>query len=297
MFSFAANSDLRILILGATGLLGNAVFRGISEGCSATVIGTLRDDAARKFFAPEHADNLVKVDDLEDLRGLARLFDDVRPDVVVNCLAVGRPMPKDPLRLISVHSMLPQRISHLCRLLGVRFLHISSDGVFSGMRGRYTEDDLPDANDVYGVSKLLGEVAGSHAINLRTSIIGHELHSAGGLLEWFLKQQERCRCYTKVIFSGLPTIVLAELLRDVIIPHPELHGVYHVAARPISKFDLLKLVAARYGKTIELIPDDEVCIDRSLVADRFANATGYVPPDWPEMIDRMYSDRFGSARS
>ena len=136
-----------------------------------------------------------------------------------------------------------------------------------------------------------------HAITLRTSIIGHELQSKGGLLEWFLSQQEQCRCYTRAIFSGFPTIVLADLIRDVVIPRPDLHGVYHVAARPISKFDLLRLVAERYGKKIELIPDDRASPDRTLVAARFEKATGYVAPDWPTLVDLMYCDRFGSTRT
>jgi dTDP-4-dehydrorhamnose reductase len=192
---------------------------------------------------------------------------------------------------------LPQRLAHLCRVYGSRLVQIGSDGVFSGTRGAYTEDDLPDADDIYGISKLLGEVSAPHAITLRTSIIGHELQFKGGLLEWFLSQQGQCRCYTRAIFSGFPTIVLADLIRDFVVPRPDLHGVYHVATRPISKFDLLQLVAERYGKSIELIPDDRSNPNRSLVADRFEKATGYVPLDWPRLVDSMFCDRFGSTRT
>ena len=122
------------------------------------------------------------------------------------------------------------------------------------------------------------------------------MQSTGGLLEWLLSQQLQCRCYTRAIFSGFPTIVLADLIRDVVIPRPDLHGVYHVATRPISKFDLLQLVAERYGKKIELIPDDRANPDRTLVAARFEKATGYVSPDWQTLVDLMYCDRFGSTR-
>jgi dTDP-4-dehydrorhamnose reductase len=216
---------------------------------------------------------------------------------VINCIAAGRPAPVDPMRSIEVYSMLPRRLSHLCRLSGSRLVQISSDGVFSGARGGYSEDDLPDATDIYGISKLLGEITEPHAITLRTSIIGHELQSRGGLLEWFLSQQGQCRCYTRAIFSGFPTIVLADLVRDVVIPRPNLHGVYHLATQPISKFDLLSMVAARYGKNIELIPDHRENPDRTLVAARFEKATGYVAPDWPTLVDVMYCDRFGSTRT
>jgi len=288
---------VKILVLGATGLLGNAVFRSMSKASGARVDGTIRRGAARSLFAPEHAARLIVVEDLENPLELARLFDGVGPDVVVNCVAARRPAPADPMRSILVHSVLPRRLLHLCGRSGARLIQIGSDGVFSGMRGAYTEDDTPDANDIYGISKLLGEVAAPHAITLRTSIIGHELQSGSGLLEWFLSQQGRCSAYTRAIFSGFPTIVLADLIRDVVIPRPDLHGVYHVATRPISKFDLLRLVAERYGKKIELIPDDRASPDRSLVADRFERATGYVAPDWPTLVDVMYCDRFGSART
>ena len=287
---------MKILVLGATGLLGNAVFRGLSQAPDLRAEGTIRHEAARGLFAPEHASGLNLVQDVENPEQLTRLLETAEPDVVVNCIAVGRPAPADPMRSIAVHSVLPQRLSQLCRRLGIRLVQISSDGVFSGLRGGYTEDDLPDANDVYGVSKLLGEVTEPHAVTLRTSIIGHELQSGSGLLEWFLSQQGRCSAYTRAIFSGFPTIVLADLIRDIVIPRPDLHGIYHVATRPISKFDLLQLVAKRYGKPIRLIPDDRENPDRSLVAARFEKATGYVAPDWPTLVDLMYCDRFGSTR-
>ena len=129
-----------------------------------------------------------------------------------------------------------------------------------------------------------------HAISIQTSMIGHELQAANGLLEWFLTQETRCTCFTQAIFSGLPTVELARLLRDFVIPGPSLAGVFHVAARPISNFELLRLVAEVYEKTIELVPVDRVVIDRSLNADRFRAATGYEPPGWPELITTMHTD-------
>jgi dTDP-4-dehydrorhamnose reductase len=288
---------VKILVLGATGLLGNAIFRGLSKISNAHVEGTIRHETARGLFAPEHASRLTVVGDMENPDELARLFEAVGPDVVINCIAAGRPAPADPMRSISVYSLLPRRLSHLCRLSGARLIQISSDGVFSGSRGGYTENDAPDANDIYGISKLLGEITEPHAITLRTSIIGHELQSRAGLLEWFLSQQGQCSCYTRAIFSGFPTIVLAGLIGEIVIPRPDLHGVYHVATRPISKFDLLKLVAKRYGTAIELMPDDRASPNRSLLATRFEKATGYAPPDWPVLVDLMYSDRFGSTRA
>jgi len=149
---------------------------------------------------------------------------------------------------------LPHRLARLCELSGARLVHMSTDCVFAGDKGCYLESDPSDAKDLYGRSKFLGEVAYPHAVTLRTSIIGHELQSAHGLVGWFLAQQERCNGYTKAVFSGLPTVVLAQIIRDVVIPRPDLSGVYHVAAEPIAKYDLLKLIAETYGKTIEIVP-------------------------------------------
>ena len=272
-------------------MLGSAAFRVLAKSAGVQVFGAVRRADAKRLFAPELASRLVVVDDVEDHQQLERLFETVRPQVVINCTAVRKPVPPDPMKSISIFSLLPHRLERLCRLRGARLIQISSDGVFSGSRGAYTEDDLPDANDLYGVAKLLGEVSEPHAVTLRTSIIGHELQTKAGLIEWFLSQGEQCRCYTRAIFSGFPTVVLARVIRDVIIPRPALHGVFHVATQPISKYDLLRLVAEVYGKKIEIIADDSVVIDRSLNSGRFASATGYVAPGWPELIGIMRADR------
>ena len=127
-----------------------------------------------------------------------------------------------------------------------------------------------------------------HAVTLRTSIIGHELGSAHGLVGWFLSQSGPVRGYTKAIFSGLPTVELAAVIRDRILAAPSLRGLYHVAGAPIAKYELLRLVASAYGKSTEIVPDDRVAIDRSLDGSRFSEATGYTAPPWPELVRRMH---------
>jgi dTDP-4-dehydrorhamnose reductase len=286
---------MRILVLGATGMLGNAAFRVFSER-SEEVFGTARSPEARQFFAPSLASRLVVLNDVEDPAQLDQLLRTIRPEVVFNCISLRKAAAQDPMRSIAIYSVLPQRLARLCRLAGARLVQMSSDGVFSGTRGRYTEDDAPDATDVYGIAKLLGEVGGPH-ITLRTSIIGHELQTRSGLLEWFLSQRDECRAYARAIFSGFPTVVLARIIRDVILPRTELEGLYHLASPPISKLELLRLIAQRYECSIQLLPDNELAIDRSLVADRFARATGYAPPEWPELIGAMHSYKFGLART
>ena len=165
---------------------------------------------------------------------------------------------------------------------------MSTDCVFRGARGAYVETDPPDALDLYGRSKQLGEVALPHAITLRTSIIGHELASAHGLIGWFLSQKGTVRGFTNAIFSGLPTVELAHVIKDRVLPDTSLSGLFHVAAQPISKYDLLRLVSEVYGHEIEIVPDPQQVIDRSLNADRFNSATGYKPASWPKLVHRMH---------
>ena len=282
---------MKILVLGASGMLGNAVVRVLSEKTDWQVYGTVRSESAKRFFQESIAQKLLAGVDVEQQDSLTQAFIRVRPDVVINCIGLVKQLAEadDPLQAVPINTLLPHRLAKLCELSGARLVHMSTDCVFSGDKGGYRESDASDAKDLYGKSKYLGEVDYPHAITLRTSIIGHELQSAHGLVDWFLSQHGKCKGYTRAIFSGVPTVVLAKIIRDVVIPHSELHGVYQVAAKPISKCDLLKLVAEVYGKEIMIEPDDQVVIDRSLDAERFRKATGYIAPVRGEMIKLMYS--------
>ena len=282
---------MKILVLGASGMLGNAIIRVLSEKIDWQVYGTVRSESSRQFFQACIAERLLFGVDVENYDSLLNAFIRVRPDVVINCVGLIKQLAdaEDPLQAIPMNALLPHMLARLCDLSSARLIHMSTDCVFAGDKGGYCESDPSDAKDLYGRSKFLGEVAYPHAITLRTSIIGHELQSAHGLVEWFLSQQERCNGFTQVIFSGLPTVALAQVIRDAVIPHTDLSGVYHIAAQPISKYDLLKLIAEVYGKTIEIVPSDKLLIDRSLNAERFMNATGYIVPSWPELIKLMYS--------
>ena len=281
---------MRVLVLGASGMLGNAMMRVLSEKADWQVYGTVRSESARKLFRDDVAHRLLSGIDVDQHDSLLQAFIQVRPDVVVNCVGLIKQLADadDPLQAIPINSLLPHRLAKLCELSGARLVHVSTDCVFAGDRGGYRESDPSDAKDLYGKSKFLGEVAYPHTVTLRTSIIGHELQSANGLVGWFLSQKGRCNGFTRAIFSGLPTVVLAQIVRDVVIPHSGLSGLYHVAAKPIAKFDLLKIIAEVYGKEIEIVPDEKLAIDRSLNADRFKSATGYDVPEWPELIRRMF---------
>ena len=285
-------SATKVLVLGATGMLGNAMLRVFSASPGCTAEGSARSAAGVRLL-PESLWPAVHTGvDVENPDALARLLGRVRPQVVVNCIGLVKQLAEadDPLAALPINAMLPHRLSALCALVGARLVHISTDCVFAGSRGGYTEADLPDAQDLYGRSKLLGEVTGdAHAITLRTSIIGHELASAHGLVAWFLAQSGAVRGYAKAVFSGLPTVELAHVVRDHVLPRPDLHGLYQISAAPIDKLTLLRLVAAQYGRKTKIVSDERVVIDRSLDSTRFRQATGYAPPDWPELVRRMHA--------
>jgi dTDP-4-dehydrorhamnose reductase len=280
----------KVLVLGATGMLGNAVFRYLSDAPELEVWGTLQNPAGKRFFAESLQQNLLANVNVLDFDALVGAFEKIRPDVVINCIGLIKQLAdaNDPLAALPINAMLPHRLAKLCALSGARLIHISTDCVFSGRKGMYTESDPSDAEDLYGKSKYIGELHDvPHAVTLRTSMIGRELSGHVGLVDWFLSQEGRVKGYRKAVFSGLPTIELSRIMRDFVIPNPQLAGLYHVSAAPIDKYALLKQIAEIYGKTIEIVPDDAVCIDRSLDSTRFRQATGYVPPAWPELISTM----------
>jgi len=282
---------MRVLVLGASGMIGSTTFRVLSERHDWDVYGSVRSETAKQFFPAQLAERLLANVDATNYDALVDVFARIRPEVVINCVGATKHKTdgNDPLMAIPLNALLPHRLARLCEAVNARLVHVSTDCVFSGKQGHYTEEDLPDTDDVYGRSKALGEVDYPNAITLRTSTIGHELQSSYGLLDWFLTQQGSCKGFKRAIFSGLSSMEFARVIRDIVIPQPSLHGLYHVAGPAIAKYDLLKLVAKVYGKAIEIIPENEFVIDRSLNADRFHAATGYQSPEWPELIESMHA--------
>ncbi|GAB1616067.1 SDR family oxidoreductase [Pseudomonas sp. SWRI100] len=281
---------MKIVVLGASGMLGNAVFRYLVSDQRYTVWGTVRSSASLKYFSASERERLVVGLDVLSQDDLLEFFMQYRPDVVVNCTGLIKQLStaNDPLAVLPINALLPHRLQKLAQLIGARLVHISTDCVYAGTQGQYVEADVSDAEDLYGKSKYIGEVHDSaNAITLRTSIIGHELSGSKSLVDWFLSQSGSVKGYQKAIFSGLPTVEMARVIADYVLPNAALNGLYHVSAEAIDKYSLLKLVAEKYGKTIDIVADDAVAIDRSLDSSRFRQATGYLPPSWADLIVKM----------
>jgi dTDP-4-dehydrorhamnose reductase len=282
---------MRILILGGDGMLGHQLLRHFGERHHVRVTLRLGQQAYEAYGLFERGSAFYGID-ARQTDGVMQVITEFRPDAVVNAIGIikQRAEAKNIISSLEINSLLPHRIALACRTVGARFVHMSTDCVFSGRKGRYCEADQPDGEDLYGRTKLLGEVAEPHCITLRTSMIGPELSRKSGLLEWFLAQRgQTVKGFTKAIFSGLPTVELARVIERVLVQAPKIQGVYHVAAQPISKYDLLVLIRDRLHLPITIERDSTFECDRSLDATRFHQDTGYSPPPWDVMIDDMAS--------
>jgi dTDP-4-dehydrorhamnose reductase len=280
---------MKLLVLGGSGMLGHTAYRIFAASPGVEAYATLRGDRARRHFPESLQAGLISGVDVLDTDALTTVMGEIRPNVVVNCVGLVKQLAaaKDPLAALPINAVFPHRLSRLCALLGARLVHISTDCVFRGDRGMYKDDDFADADDLYGRSKLLGEVDAPHAITLRTSIIGRELAGAHALVDWFLAQSGTVRGFTRAIFSGLTTDELARVILRHVLPNHGLHGVWQVSVTPISKYDLLALLRDAFGRDTKINPDPSLVLDRSLDSTRFREATGYVPPDWHNMIAAM----------
>lgn len=281
----------KILILGGTGMLGHTLYKKLRQNSSYEVFSTARSLAGlSKWFSSDELQNMRGGVEATDFDSIIRALASIQPDIVINCIGLIKqnPMANDPLTAITINSLLPHRISLICRTAKARMIHISTDCVFDGVKGNYTEDSPSDADDLYGRSKFLGEVSYPHCVTLRTSIIGHELKGKLGLVEWFMAQQNRTKGFTKAIFSGFPTIEIARILEQFVIPNADIAGLYQVSSPAISKYELLRLIAEEYEKTIDIEPYGEFAVNRGLNSERFAKETGYSSPTWPELVAQMH---------
>lgn len=286
---------MRILILGATGMLGHVIFNFLIENSRHEILATVRNAAAKRFFRPNLWAGLIHGVDVRDERSLIKAIDVADPQVIINCIGIikQRDEATNSVTMIQINSLLPHILARECVTRGARLIHMSTDCVFSGKKGSYIEEDQSDAADLYGQSKYIGEIRGSPtAITLRTSIIGHELNSALALVDWFLTQKGPVNGFRQVIYSGLPTIELARVIKEYVLPFPKLSGLYHVACDPISKHELLQKISQEYENEVELIPVDVPVIDRTLDGTRFQAATGYRAPTWEKLICAMRTNDY-----
>ncbi len=276
---------MKILILGASGLLGSSLVEVFSKNKSIRQFLVLREKSKIKFI--KNKENIKPIIcKYINVKKLDKIFKDVVPNVVINCISTRGLKEHTLEKYLEVNTFLPHQINFFCQNYSSKFINISSDGIFSGLKGKYSEDDIPDATDNYGISKFLGETYGENSVVIRSSFIGHEYFNMTGLLEWFLKQK-KCAGYNNYIYSGLTSNCLAEIIRDEIITRPQISGIYNISSDPITKYQLLVLISKIYNTKTIIKKINGKVINRSLSNKKFTEATGYVIPTWENMINKM----------
>ncbi|MBP7475338.1 MAG: SDR family oxidoreductase [Pyrinomonadaceae bacterium] len=281
---------MRVLILGGNGMLGHKLVQIL--GSEFETFSTIRRElpAVERFGIFDRERTITNVDVTSE-RQVVDVIDKVRPDVVINCVGIIKQITSTPETMVQINTVLPRKLAELSAKYHFRLILISTDCVFAGSKGNYSEADVPDADDIYGKTKLRGEVVAPNCLTIRTSMFGRELDSSHSLIEWFLSMRNQTISgFTRAIYSGFSTIVLSEIISSLIKDRADLSGLYHISSDPISKFELLELVNDAFEANVTIKPDDSLIIDRSLDSTKFRSETGFVPPTWPEMIKLMAAD-------
>lgn len=273
-------------------MLGHKIVQAFHERFEvwATVRGVFADIERYGIFGKDRIIENVVATDLASIR---RAVTTSKPDVVINAVGIIKQLAssRDVIKTLSVNSIFPHQLAEMSEEFGFRFISVSTDCVFDGQKGNYTEDDPPNALDLYGRSKHFGEVLTGPCLTLRTSIIGRELNTAHSLVEWFLSNKGKSvKGFVNAIYSGFPTVVFADIIADLIVNHKDLNGLYHVSSVPINKFELLQLIKLKYDLSIDVERFEDFKIDRSLDSTRFRDATGFSPEPWEQMVERMAAD-------
>ncbi len=276
------------MVIGITGMLGSTLLRHLVLDKSFDIYGTSRNATPLKIHKHLKYKHISNIDVLDEVK-LFHSIKGIQPDIIINCAGIIKQLNhlNDPLEILPINSLFPHKLNKHCISNNIKLIHISTDCVFSGKKGNYSEKDISDAEDLYGKSKYIGELNNKTSLTIRTSIIGHENDTKLSLLEWFLSQTDEIEGYRKAIFSGLTTLELSNVISKIIKNHPNLVGLYNVASEPISKYDLLNLIAEIYSKEIKIIPVDYPEIDRSLNPKKFIDETGIRILSWHNMINSM----------
>ena len=286
-------NNKKILILGAAGMLGHKLCQLYKD--KYDIFYTIRSDFEQyKRYGIFEKDRILEGVDVLDFEKTANVIEEVNPDVLINCVGIIKQLKeaKDPILSIKINSLLPHQLANICRQTNTRFFHISTDCVFNGKKGMYTENDPSSAEDLYGRTKFLGEVNRENCLTLRTSIIGRELNTKRGLVEWFLNNKGgKVKGFQKAIYTGFTTEALAKIIENLIENHPDLNGLYQASSEPVDKFTLLGIIKDKFKLNIEIEPEMQTSIDRSLDSGLFRKTTDFIPPTWDAMIEGMAQDK------
>lgn len=282
----------RILVIGANGMLGSSLFRHFSINNSYSVVGSVRSENAKHQLKLQGFNNVISRIDANDLDSIKAVINEVKPNYIFNCIGIikQKDNAKNNISVIEVNSLFPHRLANIASQANAKIIHFSTDCVFSGKTGNYLESDVADSLELYGRSKLLGEIDYDNHLTLRTSIIGHEIDRGISLVDWFLNEHGNIFGFKNAIFSGLPTCYVASVIEDYILPQSNLSGLYHLSVDPIDKFTLLELINDIYGLNKKIEENINFKINRSLNSNRLKDLTKIPKVTWQTLIERMHHE-------
>jgi len=281
---------VRILIFGGSGMLGHQLWQCLSVRLPETFVVIRQSRQAYKEFKLfKNSERVFDNIDAMDFSTIQSVLSKIRPDFVLNCVGITkrREAATDPAVSITLNSLFPHKLAKWGQDNNAKVVSFSTDCVFDGKTGNYTEESLTSAEDIYGKTKALGEVKTGNALTLRSSFIGPELSHGSELLEWFLAQTGTVKGFKNAVYSGLTTLELCRIVEKIIFDYPAAKGLYNVSSDPITKFDLLTLIKKKMGLSIEIIPEDNFYCNRSLDSSRFRKEFNYTPPSWEKMVDEL----------
>ena len=284
----------KCLIVGAHGMLGHKIYQVFSKEFDTygTIHGGLSEIYKYEslFYKKQ---NLIDHVDAKIILSVEKAINQVKPDVVINCIGIVKSLTEkteNKLDSIWVNSLFPHQLYNLCHNRGIKLIHISTDCVFRGATGNYSELFNPDARDLYGRTKYLGELNG-YALTLRTSIIGRELSGQKNLVEWFLTHRnDTVQGFTKAFWNGFTTLEFANILLDIVKNHPDFTGLYHLSSETVSKYELLKMIKEAMGLSVDILPHDEFLVNRTLDSTLFRNHTGFIPKPLKQQVVEFAED-------
>ena len=283
----------KILILGGSGLIGFGLLKGISSFSDYDVSSTLFNKVDKYSYIKKIKNiNLYENINVLNLNKFINFLETLSVDIIINCIGVTKHVSDDPCTNIQINSYFPNFLSNHCYKKKIKLIHISTDCVFSGLTGSYIESDKPDATDIYGKSKSLGEVIYEKSLVIRTSTIGMEYkNKTNGLFNWFFNNKKKfCYGYENAYFYGLTTNELAKIISKNIIPQSNFKGLYNISGPRINKYDLLCLIKKKFNLPIVIKKNKNFKIDRSLKSIKFEKEFNYKKKEWSLMLDQLKED-------
>lgn len=279
---------MRVLILGADGMIGHKMAQTFAKyPIDLGLNSRYNSKFIRKIFPKasifEYDLNKKKIE---------QLLNYYNPEFIINAVGITiRRGACGDQKTNYINAILPREIDTWCMSNNKKQIHFSTDCVFSGKKGNYSDFDLTDADDSYGKTKGLGEINSDNTLTIRSSMIGRELFNNTELLEWVVKHKnQKINGFDNAVYSGVTTLWMSKTVYKIIKNLPKLSGIWNVSSRPISKYELIKKINDQFMLNIDIVRDSSFYSNKSLNSNRFFSETNFEIPNWDDMLSELYRD-------